>query len=91
MCIRDSLERKLNAERSRSHDRMESVDTLHGSLALAGCSNFNLSLLEHENKGLKQRCNQLEAQIAEREAEMAKLRVRDFTRYVIPILENLQS
>lgn len=76
------MERKLNAERSKSQDRMESVDTLHGSLALAGCSSYNLSLLEHENKSLKQRCNQLETQIAEREAEMARLRVRDFTRFV---------
>lgn len=76
------LERKLNAERGKSHDRMECENALQVSSAFGGYSSLNLSYLEHENKDLKQRCNQLEAQIAEKEAELARLRAKDFSRFI---------
>lgn len=79
------LERKLNVERARSHDRMESSDLLQSHLAFGTSSNVNVSYLEHENKDLKQKCNQLEAQLAEKEAELARLRLRDFSRCVFVI------
>lgn len=74
------LERKLHVERTRSHDKMESSDLLQSHLAFGTSSNVNVSYLEHENKDLKQKCNQLEAQLAEKEAELARLRLRDFSR-----------
>lgn len=67
-------------ERGKSHDKMESADVMQSGYAFGGTSSLNLSYLEHENKDLKQRCNQLEAQLAEKEAELARLRARDLSR-----------
>ncbi len=79
------LERKLHVERGKSHDKMESVDLLQSNLAFGASSSFNVSYLEHENKDLKQKCNQLEALLAEKEAELARLRARDFSRCIFMI------
>lgn len=76
-----TLERKLNMER-RSHEKVESVDVLQSNVGFSLSSNLNLTYLEHENKDLKQRCNQLESQLMEKESELTRLRVKDFSRYV---------
>lgn len=67
-------------ERGKSHDRIESSDMMQSNYAFGGTSSLNLSYLEHENKDLKQKCNQLESLLAEKEAELARLRARDLSR-----------
>lgn len=55
-------------------------EMMASNYAFGATSSLNLSYLEHENKDLKQRCNQLESQLAEKESELARLRAKEFSR-----------
>lgn len=81
-----NLERKMTMMRSKSYDRSDVSGIGAAEIGAApstfvsAASGLNICLIEHENKELKEKCNRLEAQLMEKENELAKLRVKDFSR-----------
>lgn len=81
-----NLERKIQSQRSKSYERGEKAagDCGGGSSSLlVGLGGSSSALaLEQENRDLKLRIRRLEAQLAEKEAELARHRSMEHTRYI---------